>query len=138
MFAGRLESRLLLFGLIMITAVFSVFALVCLSRIMLTLNSISYAYSLPPELIETINGSVRFAMIGIAFGALIVTALSVILTFVLVTRVYGPMVPARRVLKDMVEGRFGETLRTRHGDEFEDVVDLINQLSVQLAKDKGA
>jgi signal transduction histidine kinase len=87
--------------------------------------------------IGAIQDSLRTAtfttvIVGALFG-LISVSLGIILTH----RLIGPMVPIRRLIQQLSEGQYGIQGRLRTKDDYQDVMNDLNRLSLKLSERHG-
>jgi hypothetical protein len=99
--------------------------------------TLAVVYRIEPEVIGAIQDSLRTAtfttiVVGALFG-LISVSLGIILTH----RLIGPMVPIRRLIQQLSEGQYGIQGRLRNKDDYQDVMNDLNRLSLKLSERHG-
>lgn len=99
--------------------------------------TLAVVYRIEPEVIGAIQESLRTAtfttvIVGALFG-LISVSLGIILTH----RLIGPMVPIRRLIQQLSEGQYGIQGRLRTKDDYQDVMNDLNRLSLKLSERHG-
>ena len=78
-------------------------------------------------------------IVPVLLAFLVAYAISfVILGIYLTHRIVGPMVPIRRHIEALSEGKYGITARIRKKDDLHELVDLLNTLSQKLAQRHGS
>lgn len=101
------------------------------------ISTLAVVYRIEPEVIGAIQDSLRTAtfttiIVGALFG-LISVSLGIILTH----RLIGPMVPIRRLIQQLSEGQYGIQGRLRNKDDYQDVMNDLNRLSLKLSERHG-
>lgn len=119
--------------LIMMGGVFLLFLLSLEDMI----STLAVVYRIEPEVIGAIQDSLRTAtfttvIVGALFGIV-----SVSLGIILTHRLVGPMVPIRRIIHQLAEGQYGVQARLRSKDDFQDIMNDLNQLSLKLSERHG-
>lgn len=117
-------------GMTLVTmgAVFLLF-LLSLEDMIATLATI---YRIEPEVIGAIQQSLRTATFTTIAVALLFGIISVSLGIILTHRLVGPMVPIRRLIRQLNNGEYGVQARLRTKDDYQEVMSELNQLSVTL------
>lgn len=77
----------------------------------------------------------RFAMLAAIFAFLI---LNVLASIIFTHRMVGPTVAFRRLIRGLIDGKYGIQIKLRQGDAFVEVADELNELSRTLAEKHAA
>ncbi len=101
------------------------------------ITTLAVVYRIEPEVIGAIQDSLRTAtfttvIVGALFGIV-----SVSLGIILTHRLVGPMVPIRRIIHQLAEGQYGVQARLRSKDDFQDIMNDLNHLSLKLSERHG-
>lgn len=100
-------------------------------------NTLAVAYRIEPEVVAAIQDSIRVAtMTTIVSGALF-SLISISLGIILTHRLIGPMVPIRRLIRQLHDGEYGTQGKLRKKDDFQDVMNELNELSLRLQSRHG-
>lgn len=92
-----------------------------------------------PEQSDELNRTLFRSVIVSAVGLSIMAFLGFVLTTVLSHRLLGPLVPIRRHIQKLIEGRYEDRLRLRKKDELHFLADDINALTEKLGeRSKGS
>ncbi len=101
------------------------------------ISTLAVVYRIEPEVIGAIQQSLKTAtfttiVVGALFGMI-----SVSLGIILTHRLIGPMVPIRRLIKQLAEGQYGVQGRLRTKDDYQEVMNDLNKLSQALSERHG-
>lgn len=87
-----------------------------------------------PEQSEELNRTLFRSVIASAVGLSVMAFLGFALTTVLSHRLLGPLVPIRRHLQKLIEGKYDDRLRLRKTDELHFLADDLNKLTEKLGE----
>lgn len=96
-------------------------------------STLAVVYRIEPEVIGAIQQSLRTATYTTVAVAVLFGVISISLGIVLTHRLIGPMIPIRRVIRQLNNGEYGAQGRLRTKDDYQEVMAELNQLSVTLA-----
>lgn len=97
-----------------------------------TIASLARTYQFDPDVTETLSQSLRAALAVTLLGATILSLTTFALGIIMSHRVFGPMIPIKRQIEDLRQGRYSARGRLRQKDEFHDVMDALNDLAASL------
>jgi signal transduction histidine kinase len=102
-----------------------------------SLENIATTYNVEPAVAQTLQHSISTATYSVIFfsGFLLITVFA--LGLILSHRVFGPMVPIMRVLEALKNGDYSARANLRSKDEFNDVMEAVNDLAAQLESKYG-
>jgi signal transduction histidine kinase len=120
--------------LVMMGAVFLLF-LLSLDDMVQTL---AVVYRIEPEVIGAIQNSLKTATFTTITVAVLFGLISVSLGIILTHRLVGPMIPIRRLIRQLNKGEYGAQGRLRTKDDYQEVMNELNQLSTTLAEKHAA
>lgn len=128
-------------------AQFKVFFLAAgLGQLILSLTFISYLYFIDYlitsgfEISGTDPGSMSFldSLFWMRIVIIVMTAIILGVSFIILTlmtyRIYGPTVPILRMIESLKQGQYGQTRHLRKSDELKNVMEGLNELSIELKK----
>lgn len=116
--------------LVMMGAVFILF-LFSLEDMVATL---AIVYRIEPEVVGAIQQSLKTATFTTITVAILFGVISVSLGIILTHRLVGPMVPIRRLIRQLNDGEYGVQGRLRTKDDYQEVMNELNQLSKTLGE----
>jgi nitrogen fixation/metabolism regulation signal transduction histidine kinase len=96
------------------------------------ISTLAVVYRIEPEVIGAIQQSLRTATYTTIAVAVLFGAISVSLGIILTHRLVGPMVPIRRLIRQLTEGEYGVQGRLRTKDDYQEVMNDLNALSKKL------
>ncbi len=114
--------------LVMMGAVFLLFLLSLEDMI----STLAIVYRIEPEVIGAIQQSLKTATFTTITVAVLFGVISVSLGIILTHRLVGPMVPIRRLIRQLNDGEYGVQGRLRTKDDYQEVMNELNQLSKTL------
>lgn len=94
--------------------------------------TLAVVYRIEPEVIGAIQQSLRTATFTTIAVAALFGIISVSLGIILTHRLVGPMVPIRRLIRQLNNGEYGVQGRLRTKDDYQEVMAELNQLSNTL------
>jgi HAMP domain-containing protein len=86
-----------------------------------------------PVLKTILSKVVLTASLGIGLMGLLAVSLWIYFSH----RIFGPVVPIRRHIKNLMDGNFSGEIKLRSNDEFKDIAGDLNELTRHLAKQLG-
>ena len=95
-------------------------------------STLAVVYRIEPEVVGAIQQSLRTATFTTIAVALLFGIISVSLGIILTHRLVGPMVPIRRLIRQLTEGEYGVQGRLRTKDDYQEVMTELNGLSKKL------
>jgi len=120
--------------LIVMGAVFMLFLLSLKDMI----KTLAVVYNIEASVVDAINESIGTATYTTIAVALLFGMISVSLGVILTHRLIGPMVPIRRLISQLAEGQYGVQGRLRTKDDYQEIMNELNRLSVSLAEKHGS
>lgn len=100
-------------------------------------NTLAVAYRIEPEIIAAIQDSIRVATLSTIFSGALFCLISISLGIILTHRLIGPMVPIRRLIQQLHDGEYGSQGKLRKRDDFKEVMNDLNELSLRLQSRHG-
>lgn len=116
--------------LVMMGSVFLLFLLSLEDMI----STLAVVYRIEPDVIGAIQQSLKTATFTTITVAVLFGIISVSLGIILTHRLVGPMVPIRRLIRQLNSGEYGVQGRLRTKDDYQEVMNELNQLSKTLAE----
>ncbi len=95
--------------------------------------TLAVVYRIEPEVIGAIQQSLTTATYTTIAVAVLFGIISVSLGIILTHRLVGPMVPIRRLIRQLIDGEYGVQGRLRTKDDYQEVMAELNELSKALA-----
>lgn len=95
--------------------------------------TLAVVYRIEPEVIGAIQQSLTTATYTTIAVAVLFGIISVSLGIILTHRLVGPMVPIRRLIRQLIDGEYGVQGRLRTKDDYQEVMSELNELSKALA-----
>jgi nitrogen fixation/metabolism regulation signal transduction histidine kinase len=95
-------------------------------------STLAVVYRIEPEVVGAIQQSLRTATFTTIAVAVLFGIISVSLGIILTHRLVGPMVPIRRLIRQLTEGEYGVQGRLRTKDDYQEVMAELNALSKKL------
>lgn len=96
------------------------------------ISTLAVVYRIEPEVIGAIQQSLRTATYTTIAVAILFGLISVSLGIILTHRLVGPMVPIRRLIRQLTDGEYGVQGRLRTKDDYQEVMSELNVLSKKL------
>lgn len=96
------------------------------------ITTLAVVYRIEPEVVGAINQSLKTATFTTVTVALLFGVISVSLGIILTHRLVGPMVPIRRLIQQLSDGEYGAQGRLRTKDDYQEVMNELNELSKKL------
>lgn len=98
------------------------------------ISTLAVVYRIEPDVIGAIQTSLRTATFTTITVAVLFGIISVSLGIILTHRLVGPMVPIRRLIRQLNDGEYGVQGRLRTKDDYQEVMNELNQLSITLGE----
>lgn len=95
-------------------------------------STLAVVYRIEPEVVGAIQQSLRTATFTTIAVAVLFGIISVSLGIILTHRLVGPMVPIRRLIRQLTDGEYGVQGRLRTKDDYQEVMSELNGLSKKL------
>lgn len=102
------------------------------------ISTLAVVYRIEPEVIGAIQQSLKTATFTTIAVALIFGLISISLGIILTHRLIGPMIPIRRLIRQLNDGEYGVQGRLRTKDDYQEIMNDLNQLSNSLSTKHGA
>ncbi|MDX9731188.1 MAG: hypothetical protein RBT63_05405 [Bdellovibrionales bacterium] len=102
------------------------------------ITTLAVRYSIEPEIIAAIQQSLKTATFTTISVAGLFGAISISLGIILTHRLVGPMIPIRRLIRQLEEGEYGKQGALRSKDDYQEVMSDLNLLSQKLAERHGS
>lgn len=102
------------------------------------IKTLAVVYNIEASVVDAINESIGTATYTTIAVALLFGMISVSLGVILTHRLIGPMVPIRRLIGQLAEGQYGVQGRLRTKDDYQEIMNELNRLSVSLAEKHGS
>ena len=99
-----------------------------------TIMNLATSYSIAPDVATTLNTAFLTASIATVIFAATLTLIMFAAGVALSHRIFGPIVPMKRLIEDLTNGNYSSRVALRKTDEFQDVADSLNQLAENLEK----
>ena len=116
--------------LVMMGSVFLLFLLSLEDMI----STLAVVYRIEPDVIGAIQNSLKTATFTTITVAILFGIISVSLGIILTHRLIGPMIPIRRLIRQLNDGEYGVQGRLRTKDDYQEVMNELNQLSKTLSE----
>jgi HAMP domain-containing protein len=88
--------------------------------------------SAPPEVLAVLNGIMGQLVLMSSLGMALIGLLTLVLWIVYSHRIFGPQVPIRRQVANLMKGDYDYKINLRKNDEFKDLADDLNKLAEHL------
>lgn len=128
-------SFLLMGGGMLVLTIFIGLVIFSLSR---TIGLLEAAYGLDSEVAQAIRGSLTSTLAVTFLVSAILTAFTFLLGIQLSHRIYGPLIPLQRHIKEMQMGNFASRVKLRKNDELLELQDSLNDLASTLQSKYGS
>lgn len=110
---------------------------VVLRSIDFQIAALSRAYRIEPEIMNMLSSDLITPLKIATIISFVLAACGIGVGFVLGHRIYGPMVPIRAHVKNLINGEYKARVRIRTGDEFKELVQDLNILAEMLDTKKA-
>ena len=87
---------------------------------------------LDPDAASLLHSSIRLGLLGMLAFAIGFASYAIWAGIRLSHRIYGPMVPIKRLIGNLTAGEYDKRIRLRANDEFVDIADALNALAAKL------
>ncbi len=95
-------------------------------------------FQIPVDYFESFNRSASLSVLFVSIFGLLLTLTILALGVLVSKRIYGPMVPTVRFIKELRAGNYAARGKLRKGDEFQELMDELNGLASDLQTRVGS
>jgi methyl-accepting chemotaxis protein len=103
-----------------------------------TIEELSIAYAVSPEVTASLGRAIFIASVATIIFSAVLAIVMFLAGIALSHRIFGPIVPIKRTLEAIRDGNYSARGSLRKRDEFQDVMDLINDVAANLEKRHGS
>jgi methyl-accepting chemotaxis protein len=110
------------------------FLMIVVFQMKQTINTLSLAYRLDPEIVVSVQGALSSAVYVALLLAAGVIGLAFIVGIRLSHRIYGPLVSINRFIEELAGGNYKSRMTLRKDDDLIEIRDSLNNLAESLEK----
>lgn len=118
-------------------AVMATYIILFLYYLNVTIMNLASSYSIAPDVANTISTALLTASIATVVFSVTLTLIMFSAGVALSHRIFGPAVPMLRLIEDLRKGNYDSRGHLRKRDEFQDVMNELNELAADLKAKYG-